>query len=176
MADQNGEGITWTGWTWNVFRGCLRVSPECENCYAEVQAARFCGSGQPYDGLITIGAKGPRWNGNVMFVPHHLLDPVRKTKPERVFVDSMSDLFYEKFTDEQIGAVFGAMALSGHQIAFQVLTKRPQNAIDWFRRVDDLSNLDPLGWCLNALSTAVNEQPERVAGKSEQAIAAQGCD
>ena len=32
--------ISWTEMTWNPVRGCSRVSPGCQNCYAERMAAR----------------------------------------------------------------------------------------------------------------------------------------
>ena len=32
--------IEWTDETWNVMRGCTRVSPGCEHCYAEGEAVR----------------------------------------------------------------------------------------------------------------------------------------
>ena len=35
--------IEWADVTWNPVRGCSRVSEGCRNCYAERQAARFCG-------------------------------------------------------------------------------------------------------------------------------------
>ena len=50
-------------------------------------------------------------------------------KPRRIFVNSMSDLFYEEFSNEQIAAVFGVMAACP-QHTFQVLTKRPISAGD----------------------------------------------
>ena len=42
--------INWTDVTWNPTRGCRRVSPGCENCYAERVAGRFSKPGQPYTG------------------------------------------------------------------------------------------------------------------------------
>ena len=33
--------IQWTDATWNPVTGCTRVSPGCENCYAEQQARRL---------------------------------------------------------------------------------------------------------------------------------------
>jgi protein gp37 len=48
-----------------------------------------------------------------------------------VFVDSMSDLFHEDVTDEQIAAVFGVMAACS-QHTFQILTKRPARMRAWF--------------------------------------------
>jgi protein gp37 len=52
MADETG--IEWTGATWNPVRGCSRVSPGCESCYAEHTARRFAGPGQPYEGLLQL--------------------------------------------------------------------------------------------------------------------------
>jgi protein gp37 len=57
--------------------------------------------------------------------------PLRWRKPRMVFVNSMSDLFHEKLTDEQIAAVFGVMAACP-QHTFQLLTKRPRRMLDWF--------------------------------------------
>ena len=127
MGDKTG--ISWTDTTWNPVRGCSRVSAGCMNCYAETQAARIVrmgkGKSTAYDGLVKLTAGGePRWTGVVRLVPEHLADPLRWKKPRRVFVNSMSDLFHESLTNEQIAAVFGVMA-AAPQHTFQCLTKRP---------------------------------------------------
>jgi protein gp37 len=122
-----GRGITWTDETWNPIRGCSRVSEGCRNCYAESVAYRFSGPGQPYEGLVRIGSDGQRrreWNGQVRFIEKHLRDPLKWKEPRRIFVNSMSDLFHESLTDEQIDRIFGVMMRAG-QHTFQVLTKRP---------------------------------------------------
>jgi protein gp37 len=124
--------ISWTSATWNPVRGCTRVSAGCENCYAERVAARFSGPGLPYEGLARIGKNGARWTGKVRMVPEHLADPLRWKKPRRIFVNSMSDLFHEGLTNEEIAAVFGVMAAAPRH-TFQVLTKRPERMRDWFR-------------------------------------------
>lgn len=123
--------ISWTDATWNVTRGCRRVSPGCEHCYAERQANRFKGPGKAYEGLIKLVGGKPRWSGETKFAVEHLADPLRWKKPRRIFVDSMSDLFYEGFTNEQIAAVFGVMAACP-QHTFQVLTKRARRMREWF--------------------------------------------
>lgn len=123
--------IQWTNRTWNPIRGCRRVSAGCSNCYAERQAARFSGSGQPYDGLVKLTSRGPVWSGEARFIPEKLTEPLSWRKPQMVFVNSMSDLFHEKLTNEQIAAVFGVMAASP-QHTFQVLTKRPERMCEWF--------------------------------------------
>lgn len=132
MSDQSK--ISWTDATWNPIRGCTRVSEGCRHCYAERVAARFSGAGQPYEGLITLTVNGPRWSGDVRFVAEHLADPIKWRKPRRIFVNSTSDLFHEKLANEQIAAVFGAMAACPHH-TFQVLTKRAWRMRAWFEWV-----------------------------------------
>jgi protein gp37 len=125
MADQRGKGISWTDRTWGPVRGCSRVSEGCRHCYAEQVAARFAGPGQPYEGLAKKVGGEARWTGEVRFIEEHLADPLKWRKPRRIFVNSMSDLFHEKLTDEQIDRVFAVMALAP-QHTYQVLTKRPE--------------------------------------------------
>lgn len=139
---KHGTGIEWThlpnrkGETWNPVRGCRRVSEGCQNCYAETMAARFCGEGQPYEGLAKRTPAGPRWTGEGMVVEHHLDDPLRWTKPRAVFVNSMSDLFFEAFSFETIAAVFGVMAAATDHV-FMVLTKRPARMVEFFEWLDE---------------------------------------
>ena len=68
--------IEWTQRTWNPVRGCSRVSPGCDNCYAMRQAHRFSGPGQPYEGLTTIRRGKVDWTGSVRFVPEMLEVPL----------------------------------------------------------------------------------------------------
>lgn len=121
----------WTDETWNPVRGCSLVSAGCTHCYAMRQAWRFNGEGQPYEGLTKKAARGPVWTGEARFIPEQLEKPLRWRKPRRVFVNSMSDLFHPDITNEQIAAVFGVMAASP-QHTFQILTKRPERARQWF--------------------------------------------
>lgn len=142
--------ISWTDRTWNPIRGCSRVSDGCTNCYAMRQAHRFAGPGQPYEGLTVLRPKdakrpGVDWSGRVRFVPEMLEEPLTWRKPQRIFVNSMSDLFHEAVTVEQVAEVFGVMAVAATQFGgtyrrghgwinqlgphtFQVLTKRPVRA------------------------------------------------
>lgn len=121
-------GIEWTESTWNPIRGCSRVSEGCRNCYAETVANRFKGYGEPYEGLI---AKGGQWNGQVKMIDHKLDEPCRWSKPRMIFVNSMSDLFHPALPFETIAAIFGIMAAASWH-TFQVLTKRPERAVEFF--------------------------------------------
>ncbi len=158
MADQRDGGIAWTDAIWNPVSGCSRVSEGCRNCYAEKVAARFSDPGQPYAGLATRGPA--RWTGEVRLAFTALSLPLRWTKPRRVFVNSMSDLFHEKLTDEEIAAVFGVMAAAPRHV-FQILTKRPERMRRWFewlqKKIEQSRNVfseDPDGWIARHLVTS----------------------
>jgi protein gp37 len=124
-ASQRDGGIAWCDRTWNCVRGCALVSDGCRNCYAMKQAHRFSGVVGPYEGLTEIGPAGPRWTGKVRLVPEALDEPLRWRKPQRIFVNSMSDLFHEDVPDAFIDRVFAVMALACRH-TFQILTKRPE--------------------------------------------------
>jgi len=133
MASTN---ISWSDAVWNPLVGCSRTSPGCENCYAETFAHRLEKMGQSrYRGLTVLGKQGARWTGEVRQVPEVLGAPLRWRKGKRIFVNSMSDLFHEKVPFEYVAAVFGVMAACP-QHTFQVLTKRPERALEYFRWVE----------------------------------------
>jgi protein gp37 len=128
--------IEWTDVVWNPTRGCSRVSPGCERCYAERQANRFKAKGQPYEGLVRLSKKGPVWTGKVRAVPDQLTMPLRWRTQKRVFVNSMSDVFHEKLEDWEIDRIFAVMAICflhetrpSHE--FQILTKRAKRMRDY---------------------------------------------
>lgn len=133
--------IEWTDATWNPTRGCSRVSEGCRNCYAERQAARFTLRGRD-DGGITMIEPGPfaefvtevnghaSWTGKVELIESMLDWPLRKKKPLRIFVNSMSDLFHEALPDDAIDRVFAVMGLSPWH-TFQILTKRAERMAEY---------------------------------------------
>jgi protein gp37 len=107
------SSIEWTDATWNPVRGCTKISPGCKHCYAETFAERFRGvAGHPYE-------KG----FDLRLVPEKLLEPLQWSRPKRVFVNSMSDLFHERVPERYIFAVSQVMCESPWHI-YQVLTKR----------------------------------------------------
>lgn len=114
------SSIEWTDETWNPVRGCDQISPGCKHCYAKTFAERWRGvPGHPYEHGFDLRT-----------VPDMLPAPLIWTKPRRVFVNSMSDLFHEGVSDEYIASVFAVMA-SAQRHTFQVLTKRAQRMRRW---------------------------------------------
>lgn len=126
--------IEWTDRSWNAVRGCSRVSDGCTQCYAMKFAHRFSGPGKPYEGLTTIRRGKVDWTGVARLVLSALDDPLRWRKPQRIFVNSMSDLFHPSLSDEDIASVFAVMAAAPHH-TFQVLTKRPERAAELFAKM-----------------------------------------
>jgi protein gp37 len=105
--------IEWTDATWNPVRGCTKISPGCTHCYAERFAERFRGvPGHPFE-----------FGFDLRLVPDKLGDPIRWSKPKKIFVNSMSDLFHEGVPDEYIEKVCRVM-LAANWHTYQILTKR----------------------------------------------------
>jgi protein gp37 len=127
--------IEWADRVWNFLRGCSMVSEGCRHCYAMIMAHRFSGPGQAYEGLTELGPKGPRWNGKIRVVEEKIPEPLQVRKPQRWFVNSMSDLFHEDVPFEVIDRAFAVMALTPRH-TYQILTKRPWRmreycSLDW---------------------------------------------
>lgn len=117
------SSIEWTEATWNPVRGCARLSPGCEHCYAERMAHRFSSPGAAYENLTELSKKGPRWTGKVTLVHAALSEPLSWRRPRMIFVNSMSDLFHRDVPLQFIASVFDTMR-AAHWHTFQILTKR----------------------------------------------------
>ncbi|WP_207868308.1 phage Gp37/Gp68 family protein [Pseudomonas sp. 58(2021)] len=118
--------IEWTDSTWNPVAGCSIISAGCKNCYAMEMARRLEAMGTPkYVGLTRKKNKRIVWNGSVVEDHDSLAIPYRWKKPRKVFVNSMSDLFHEKVSEEFIIAVWKVMRETPHH-NYQILTKRPE--------------------------------------------------
>jgi protein gp37 len=107
--------IEWTDRVWNPVTGCTKISPGCKHCYAERMAKRLEGMGQPN-----------YRNGFKLTLQPKMLDiPLGWRTPQRIFVNSMSDLFHADVPLEYIQRVFDVMRLANwHQ--YQILTKRSE--------------------------------------------------
>jgi protein gp37 len=105
--------IEWTDATWNPIRGCTKVSPGCQHCYAETFAERFRGvPGHPFEHGFDL-----------RLVPEKLAEPLRWASPKMIFTNSMSDLFHEEVPEDYILKAVKVMQLANWH-TYQVLTKR----------------------------------------------------
>lgn len=139
MAD--GTKIEWTDATWNPVTGCSVVSPGCTNCYAMKLAGTRLRNHPSRKGLTRDTKAGPVWTGEMRLNTEWLDQPIRWTKPRRIFVCAHGDLFAEGVPDGWIMQVLTVMAQCPHH-TFQVLTKRPDRMRDFFKRWADLSGED----------------------------------
>lgn len=118
---QNSD-IEWTDATWNPVTGCTKVSPGCDNCYAERFSERFRGvPGHAFEAGFDLTLR-----------PERLEQPLSWRKPRMIFVNSMSDLFHKNIPLSFINSVFDTMEKADWH-TFQVLTKRSSLMRDFVR-------------------------------------------
>ena len=111
--------IEWTEATWNPITGCTKCSAGCEHCYAATLAKRLKAMGN-------VRYK----NGFDVTIHRDLFSrPLEWKKSKMIFVNSMSDIFHEKISDDDILQLFEVMNKANWH-TFQVLTKRPDRLID----------------------------------------------
>jgi protein gp37 len=113
--------IRWTSLSWNPASGCEAVSPGCGHCYAKALAENKRGTPAFPNGFdLTIR-------------PHKLREPFKQKTPSLIFVNSMSDLFWEKIDDDYRDKIVDVIEQTP-QHQYQVLTKRHENMLRYSRR------------------------------------------
>jgi protein gp37 len=112
------SAIEWTESTWNPLTGCTKVSPGCKHCYAERMAKR----------LQAMGLEKYRNGFRLTLHTDVLEEPLQWTKPQMIFVNSMSDLFHQDVPLEYIYQIFDVMQRA-YWHTFQVLTKRAERLL-----------------------------------------------
>jgi protein gp37 len=118
--------IEWTDATWNPVAGCAVLTAGCTNCYAMRMAARLDAMGvDKYAGLTRKSGKRAVWTGKIRLDEKSLAAPKSWSKPRKVFVNSMSDLFHDDVPVEFIRKVWDVMRDTPRH-TYQILTKRPE--------------------------------------------------
>lgn len=138
--------ISWANKTWNVIAGCELVSPACTNCYAMKVANKEGNKGvKKYEGLTIIASNGEAvWNGELNIARERLFnDPGRWKEPTVIFVNSMSDLFFEKVSDDLIFKIIDKM-IEVPRHKYLVLTKREKRMKDVIDKYCIARNLEVL--------------------------------
>ena len=131
MADTS---IEWTDATWNPVAGCTILTAGCTNCYAMRMAARLDAMGvEKYKGLTRKSGGRAVWTGKVKLDEKSLSIPKAWSKPRKVFVNSMSDLFHPDVPVEFIARVWQVMKDTPRH-TYQILTKRPDRMAELLSR------------------------------------------
>ena len=114
----NKTGISWTDYTLNPLTGCDKISEGCINCYASTVYERH------------------RWSFKPTLRLERLAELRRIPAGSKVFLGSVTDIFHDYFmkhVEKPIEQVFEAITRRP-DVVFQILTKRPWNALDFFRQ------------------------------------------
>lgn len=118
--------IEWTDATWNPVAGCTILTAGCTNCYAMRMAARLDAMGtKKYRGLTRKSGKRAVWTGKIRLDENALNIPHSWSRPRKVFVNSMSDLFHDDVPLDFIAKVWLVMKQTPRH-TYQILTKRPE--------------------------------------------------
>lgn len=115
--------------TWNPIVGCSKVSPGCDNCYAEKFAFRIINmleksKSETYH-VYQNAANKQGWTGRTALNTDHIDKPLKWKEPRMIFVCSMGDLFHENVPFSWIDKVFDIIHDCSEHI-FIILTKRPE--------------------------------------------------
>jgi protein gp37 len=138
MADTS---IEWTDATWNPVAGCTILTAGCTNCYAMRMAARLDAMGvEKYAGLTRKTGGRAKWTGKISLDRKSLAIPATWSKPRRVFVNSMSDLFHQDVPADFIADVWRVMADTPRH-TYQILTKRPDRMMEIVPDLQKLPNV-----------------------------------
>jgi protein gp37 len=118
MAENSA--IEWCDHTFNPVWGCVKVSPACDNCYAETLSNRFGDHWGPHAEFRTFGDK--HWNE-----PRKWDRAAEKAgRRARVFCASMADVFDNRWPDGVRDRLWALIRETPH-LDWLLLTKRPQN-------------------------------------------------
>jgi protein gp37 len=128
--------IEWTDSTWNPVAGCTILTAGCTNCYAMRMAARLDAMGVEKYAKTTRKSGGrAKWTGHIALDRKALSVPQTWSKPRRVFVNSMSDLFHADVPPDFIREVWNTMQETPRH-TYQILTKRPDRMAEVLQRGD----------------------------------------
>ncbi len=114
--------IEWTHHTFNPWWGCSKVSPACENCYADLWARRM--------GHDLWGTRAPRRT----FTDAHWKEPAtwnqearESRERKRVFCASMADVFEDRAVLQPHRERLWNLIEATTNLDWLLLTKRPEN-------------------------------------------------
>jgi protein gp37 len=120
-----GSKIAWTDDTFNIVWGCEKVSPACDNCYAEELDDRYHGS-----------RSGGHWGDNprMIMADRYWKQPLKWNREageagyrRLVFCSSMADVFETNDQVETQRPRLWELIEQTPHLRWLLLTKRPQN-------------------------------------------------
>jgi protein gp37 len=120
--------IEWTDHTFNPWEGCQKVSPGCDNCYAEARNARFGGGV-----AVNWGPGAPRrrtsaanWRKPLQWQANAAAFQAAHARRQRVFCSSLADVF-DNAVDPAWRADLFSLIAATPDLDWLLLTKRIGN-------------------------------------------------
>ena len=117
-----------------VTGGCTKCASGCQHCWAIKEVWRMAHNpllGDKWKGLVEKTPQGLSWTGKIKCFEDVLQIPLKRKKPTTYFIDSKADLFYGAVPFGFIHKVLRVIEQC-EQHTFQILTKRPKIAYDFF--------------------------------------------
>ena len=128
--------IEWTEATWNPLQAALWSRPAAPTAMRSGWP-RACNGRwampKKYAGTTRKSGKRNVWTGRINIDSASLTAPLNWCKPQRIFVNSMSDLFQE-FVEEKFVRRLWQVMEQAHWHTFQILTKRPGQMLEFLSR------------------------------------------
>lgn len=129
LIGREGTGISWADLTFNPWIGCTKVSPACDNCYAETLATNRLGiawgpHADRHRTAASTWAKPHRWNRIAAAAGVQL----------RVFCASLADVFDNQVPPEWRADLWQLIEATPN-LTWMLLTKRPKNVAKMLPRM-----------------------------------------
>lgn len=132
-----GTTIEWASHTFNPWRGCVKVSEGCKNCYAETQSKRNPGVlGEWGEGSKRIIASEAYWKKPLKWNS----EAEQRGVVENVFCASLADVFEDR--EDLVKPrerLFSIISMTPN-LNWLLLTKRPENIEAIIKEMEDSSN------------------------------------
>ncbi len=120
--------ISWSDFSWNFWSGCEPVSPGCAHCYADAHATRYAGTPAFPNGFgLTLRPHFLDWP--LRMTPARTAAKIGSERRARIFVNSMSDVFWDKVPEIHVRELFDVMQRA-HWHDFLILTKRHERMVE----------------------------------------------
>lgn len=124
--------IAYADETWNPMSGCTKISPGCQNCFAEAMAKRLAGR-HGYPAINPFA---------VTLHPDKLTEPLGWKKPRKILLASMGDVLHPLISFDYLNKMIDTIYQTP-QHTYLLLTKRHDRLFDYITHSAWLTN-DPL--------------------------------
>jgi protein gp37 len=127
--------IAWCHHTHNIWEGCTKVGPGCDNCYAENRNQRFHAGNNWGPGAPRLLRSDAYWREPLKWERDHEAFYQQHGCRQRVFCSSLADVFDNEGPADQRARLFELIKATPH-LDWLILTKRIGNAVkmlpaDW---------------------------------------------